>query len=120
LVRVTIDQDWEAITTVWHTVPWLLVVPAVLVREVSMAAVKEVERELSFGEKAVGLTFNPSGDPKVNEMKQLYARIIDLMDQQRIVANQMDEHERVRLFSVAVTEAQGAQMWAVKAITWRV
>jgi len=29
----------------------------------------ETTRELTFGEKAVGLTFNPSGDEKVNAIK---------------------------------------------------
>ena len=28
-------------------------------------------RGLTFGEKAVGLTFNPSGDEKVNKIKTL-------------------------------------------------
>jgi hypothetical protein len=77
----------------------------------------DIERPLSFGEKAVGLTFNPSGDNRVNEMKQLYARIIDLMDEFR---GQSSDSEQKRLASVSITEAQGAQMWAVKAITWRV
>jgi hypothetical protein len=77
----------------------------------------DVQRELSFGEKAVGLTFNPSGDSRVNEMKQLYARIIDLMEELR---GQSSDSEQKRLASVSITEAQGAQMWAVKAITWRV
>jgi hypothetical protein len=77
----------------------------------------DVQRQLSFGEKAVGLTFNPSGDSRVNEMKQLYARIIDLMHELR---GQSIDQEQVRLASVSITEAQGAQMWAVKAITWRV
>ena len=45
--------------------------------------------EQTFGEKAVGLSFNPSGDDAV-----------------------------ARRASVAITEAQTAQMWAVKAITW--
>ena len=26
--------------------------------------------------------------------------------------------EKIRLFSIAITEAQTAQMWAVKAVTW--
>ena len=29
------------------------------------------QRELTFGERAVGLTFNPSGDEKVNKAKKL-------------------------------------------------
>ena len=73
-------------------------------------------KELSFGEQAVGLTFNPSGDPAVNEIKQLYAQIIDLCNESR---TESASGERKRLFSVAITEAQGAQMWAVKAVTWK-
>lgn len=73
------------------------------------------QRELTFGEKAVGLTFNPSGDEKVNEIKELYAKIIDLCSELR----GDERNEKARLLSVAITEAQGAQMWAVKAITWK-
>jgi len=73
------------------------------------------EREMTFGEKAVGLTFNPSGDEGVNRIKKAYADIIDLCNDARNGAN----GEKARLFSVAITEAQTAQMWAVKAITWK-
>jgi hypothetical protein len=71
---------------------------------------------MTFGEKAVGLSFNPSGDPLVNKLKSLFAQIIDLCDQERALA--LDK-EKVRLYSVAVTEAQTSQMWAVKAATWK-
>lgn len=37
------------------------------------------KRQMTFGEKAVGLTFNPSGDEKVNRAKQLMADAIDLL-----------------------------------------
>lgn len=74
------------------------------------------ERELTFGEKAVGLTFNPSGDPTVTVLKQAYAKIIDLCDEKRKTA---PSQESKRLWSIAITEAQGAQMWAVKSATWR-
>ena len=74
------------------------------------------QRELTFGEKAVGLTFNPSGDPHVNIMKGLYAQIIDICNDGRQL---VQSPETKRLFSIAITEAQSAQMWAVKAITWR-
>ena len=39
------------------------------------------DRELSFGEKAVGLTFNPSGDEKVNKAKKLMADALDLLQE---------------------------------------
>jgi hypothetical protein len=72
-------------------------------------------RSPTFGEKAVGLTFNPSGDPLVNDLKREFAGIIDRLDAVR--ANATPEGKR--LASIAITEAQGAQMWAVKAATWR-
>ena len=74
------------------------------------------QRELTFGEKAVGLTFNPSNDPTVQRVKELYAEIIDLMNTLPLDAV---PSEKARLAKISITEAQGAQMWAVKAITWK-
>jgi hypothetical protein len=74
------------------------------------------ERELSFGEKAVGLTFNPSGDEKVNVLKAQIASFIDSCNDWRAEAT---DPEVKRMYSIAITEAQGAQMWGVKAATWR-
>lgn len=70
---------------------------------------------LSFGERAVGLSFNPSGDPAVQTIKAAYAAVIDQLNDIRTQAGQS---EKGRLLSVAITEAQSAQMWAVKGITW--
>lgn len=78
-----------------------------------------MERELTYGEKAVGLTFNPSGDADVAAVKQVYADIIDTMDELRRTANAAGKGEMARLASIAITEAQTAQMWAVKALTWK-
>lgn len=78
------------------------------------------EKQLSFGQRAVGLTFNPSGDAGVNKIKSLYAEIIDIMnDFKTVEASNMDSGEHKRLASIAITEAQSGQMWAVKALTWR-
>jgi len=78
---------------------------------------------MTYGEKAVGLTFNPSGDKNVERVKKLYAEIIDMLEGMRHggsgEAPTIASPERYRLLSVAITEAQTAQMWAVKAITWR-
>lgn len=77
------------------------------------------QRELTFGEKAVGLTFNPGGQPLVNEVKVAYAAVIDLLHDMRVPnSDNQVSNERNRLLSIAITEAQGAQMWAVKAVTW--
>lgn len=72
-------------------------------------------RELTFGEKAVGLTFNPSGDEKVNEVKKLYAAIIDLCNEIR----NDERSEKAALLTIAIRSAQTAQMAAVKGITWK-
>ena len=71
---------------------------------------------MTFGERAVGLTFNPSGDKAVHECKRLFAQTIDHMHGLMALT---DDGEILRMFSVAITEAQAAQMWAVKALTWR-
>lgn len=72
---------------------------------------------MTYGEKAVGLSFSPGKDSHVDEMKKLFAEIIDYCANRRADENLSGEHKR--LFSVAITEAQTAQMWAVKAITWK-
>lgn len=72
--------------------------------------------EMTYGEKAVGLTFNPSNDDAVAQCKQEFAAVIDRMNDLR---NSTDNAEIKRMASVAITEAQTAQMWAVKAITWK-
>jgi hypothetical protein len=74
------------------------------------------EQELTFGEKAVGITFNPGGNQKVENIKRYYADLIDNLNDKR---NNSDNPEVKRMLSVAITEAQTSQMWAVKAVTWQ-
>lgn len=71
--------------------------------------------ELTYGQQAVGLAFNPSGNAAVHECKAGFAKLIDQMHDLR--AHAQDPEQR-RLASVAITEMQTAQMWAVKALTW--
>lgn len=77
------------------------------------------QRELTFGEKAVGLTFNPSNGTEVGDhvatIKQECAAVIDTLNNLR---NSSDDGEVKRMLSVAITEVQTAQMWDVKAVTW--
>lgn len=77
---------------------------------------EEPQREMTYGEKAVGLTFNPSNDDQVAKCKAEFAAVIDRMNDLR---TSTDNAEVKRMASVAITEAQTAQMWAVKAITWK-
>jgi len=74
------------------------------------------EKEMTFGEKAVGLTFNPDGNDNVFNCKQDFAEIIDALNDMREAT---DNPEIKRMLSIAITEAQTSQMWAVKAITWQ-
>ena len=73
-------------------------------------------QQQTYGMEAVGLDFNPSGDPTVHRVKELYSQIIDLCADLR---KQAGQGEKGRLLSVAITEAQTAQMWAVKGITYK-
>lgn len=68
-----------------------------------------------FGQKAVGLTFNPSGNEEVQQIKEQSAALINTLNNYR---NSTEDGEVKRMLSVAITEAQTAQMWAVKAVTW--
>jgi len=71
---------------------------------------------LTFGQKAVGVTFNPGGHPLVNAFKEKYADLIDALAAAKDVS---DNPEVKRQLSIAITEAQTSQMWAVKAVTWQ-
>jgi hypothetical protein len=73
--------------------------------------------DLTYGQKAVGLIFNPSGSDAVGRCKQLFAYTIDQMNDFRNAPDTTPEAKR--LASIAITEAQSAQMWAVKALTWK-
>ena len=70
----------------------------------------------TFGEKAVGLTFDPDGDIVVEAVKEAYSHVIDALNSLR-EGNESPEIKR--MLSIAITDAQTSQMWAVKAITWK-
>ena len=72
-------------------------------------------QELTFGERAVGLTFNPSNDPLVQGVKEQFAAVIDELNNLRTMT---EDGDIKRMLSEAITNAQTAQMWAVKGITW--
>lgn len=74
-----------------------------------------MDKELTFGEKACGVGFNPGGDSVVDTIKRDFAAIIDALHKMRGTMGP----EQDRMLSIAITEAQTAQMWAVKAVTWK-
>jgi hypothetical protein len=70
---------------------------------------------MTFGEKAVGKSFNPSARKDVEEIKAAFAAAIDYLNDKRAAT---ESGEVKRMLSIAITEAQTAQMWGVKAVTW--
>jgi hypothetical protein len=88
------------------------------------ASVEKVERSpLTLGEYRVGVSFNPSQSPVVDELKACAARLIDLIDDiaTDIALNEAEHtavnHERARLKAIAITHVETAAMYAVKAAT---
>ena len=70
------------------------------------------EQRHSLGQFRVGISFNPGGNPLVDEIKYKAAELIDMID-----SIQTREDEVVRLKALAMTHIEDAAMWAVKAVT---
>ena len=73
------------------------------------------QREMTFGEKLVGLTFNPSNDDKVGKAKKLCAELTDLLNEHNQESDSTQFSQR--LFSHAICEILNAQMNVVKVLT---
>lgn len=79
--------------------------------------------ELTFGQKAIGITFNPGGLESVNQAKQLSADLIDLVETKyNELTNNSDGRLswttnvlRTAAFNAIIT----AQMAVVKFLTWK-
>lgn len=74
-------------------------------------------REMTFGEKLVGLTFNPSGNQDVQRAKELCAELADLLNQN---ADPNINRPLCRLlFDKAIGDILDAQMNVVKVLTFK-
>ena len=81
---------------------------------------QEQKQELSFGQKLVGLTFNPSQDDKVGKVKALFAEIADILNDSVYDSNEMIDGVSFfayNLYNHAVGEILNAQMNVVKVLT---
>jgi hypothetical protein len=67
-------------------------------------------RPLTEGEYRVGISFNPSANPAVDDIKR---RAADLIDTLAPIAADRD-HPGARCASIAMTEIESAAMWGVK------
>ena len=80
----------------------------------------EAPKELTFGMKLVGLDFNPSGDPRVTELKQLAARMADIVNEHNSAGITPESGYLNSTFKGgAIRRILDGQMWAVKHITNR-
>jgi hypothetical protein len=77
--------------------------------------------KVTIGQRVVGVDFNPSGDEKINKVKELCAEMIDLMNQHMIEKSMKDGV--TSLHSViqehAMCEVLNAQMSVVKVLTFK-
>ena len=77
------------------------------------------ETEQTYGEKAVGLTFNHAEGElhdEVHEVKTTFAKLIDLVEGKR---TPNDDRFKNTLISTTVSTLVSAQMFVVKVITWK-
>jgi len=83
---------------------------------------EEPTPELSFGQKAVGITFNPSWDEKVHFAKYLSAGLIDLLGlppPPPTVDSPRDSWIKNVFRTAAFNAVIAAQMAVVKFLTWK-
>lgn len=73
-------------------------------------------KKQTFGQKAVGASFNPSGDDAVAKCKQTFA---DAIDQLKEFSDKSHSEEAMALAELAIRDIQKVQMLAVKALTWK-
>lgn len=74
--------------------------------------------QLTYGERLVGLTFNPAGDDKVAKAKRLCADLADLL-KQHSDENRPIDPLIIRLTDHAFSEILNAQMNVVKVLTFK-
>lgn len=74
---------------------------------------------MTKGEMRVGVSFNPSQNPMVDEIKQSAAGLIDRIEEIDTTVGDELDGERARLKALAQTAIEEAAMWAVKAATKR-
>ena len=80
----------------------------------------ENKAEPTFGQKAVGINFNHAEGETFSAVDRAKQTIANAIDQMNAYRNKEDATpEQKRLASISITELQGAQMWMVKALTWK-
>jgi hypothetical protein len=73
------------------------------------------EKKLSFGEKLVGLNFNPSKNLRVQRAKEICAELANIVDDDSVRGKDWDLHKTLSEHTLG--EILNAQMNVVKLIT---
>lgn len=76
----------------------------------------EAEQTLTYGQKVVGKTFNPSSLEIVDDIKQAHANIINSL---HVIVQEGEDPIQVEIAKAAIQDQLRAQMMAVKAVTWK-
>ena len=76
---------------------------------------EQIQNPLSFGERLVGIQFNPSNDDKVAKLKSLFAEAANIIDEE--FRGRDNSSLGSTLFDHTVGEILNAQMNCVKLVT---
>ncbi len=75
---------------------------------------------LSYGQRQVGQTFNPSGKEEVNAIKNAAAALINELNNQRVAAGSAGlSGEILAQYTLGIRAAEEASFRGVKAATWQ-
>ena len=81
---------------------------------------EETGPELTYGQKQVGLTFNPGKNEAVHQIKLKAAELIDEINDQRSMAMSAGRSgEILAQYALGIRHAEDACDRAVKAATWQ-
>lgn len=75
---------------------------------------QEVQPQLTSGQKAAGVTFNPSGLKLVDKIKQSSADLLDVLMEARSATT---DGETIAQYTLAIRSIQQGKMWGVNAAT---
>lgn len=75
-----------------------------------------MSEEITKGLRLVGFDFNPNGNPDVYSIKKKMAEVIDFLLTTQELTN---DPVKSQLCTEAIGQCITAQMWAVKAVTFK-
>jgi hypothetical protein len=96
-----------------------MVSPCNQIKNNNMESSTTTSQTLTFGQKAVGLTFNHGEGEIHQQVHQAKQTCADAIDQMKAIIDSEGRSERAALATIAYRKLQQAQMDMVKAITWK-